>query len=203
MSYPDTIRPALQIVGMRPGVKHAAGMYLMVLKNGDVKFFADATVNIDPDAETLAEISLLVADAVRGFDIVPRVAMLSFSNFGSAPHPESNKVARAVELVTRARPDLEIDGELQADTALEPEELRERFPFARLSEAANVLIFPNLSSGNVAYKLMAVLGGAVAVGPILLGIAAPITVLLRNAPVETIVHMTAFTVMNAQEQREV
>jgi malate dehydrogenase (oxaloacetate-decarboxylating)(NADP+) len=198
MSYPETIRPALQIIGMRAGVKHAAGMYLMVLKNGDVKFFADATVNIDPDAETLAEIAILVSDAVREFDVVPRVAMISFSNFGSAPHPESEKVARAVQLVIKARPDLEIDGELQADTALDPHELRERFPFARLTEAANVLVFPNLSSGNVAYKLMSVLGGASAVGPILLGVQAPITVLPRNAPVETIVNMTAFTVMKAQ-----
>src|SRR5581483_1978104 len=198
MSFPETIRPALQIIGTRGDVKRATGMYLMVLKNGDVKFFADATVNIDPDAETLAEIAVQVSDAVREFNIVPRVAMISFSNFGSAQHPESAKVARAVELVTKARPDLEIDGELQADTALMVDELKERFPFTRLTDAANVLVFPNLAAGNVAYKLMATLGGAIAVGPILLGVQAPITVLPRNAPVETIVNMTAFTVMKAQ-----
>jgi malate dehydrogenase (oxaloacetate-decarboxylating)(NADP+) len=198
MSFPETIRPALQIIGTRPDVKRATGMYLMVLKNGDVKFFADATVNIDPDAETLAEIAVQVSDAVREFNIVPRVAMISFSNYGSAQHAESEKVARAVQLALKARPELEIDGELQADTALNVEELKERFPFSRLRDAANVLVFPNLAAGNVAYKLMATLGGAMAVGPILLGVQAPITVLPRNAPVETVVNMTAFTVMKAQ-----
>jgi malate dehydrogenase (oxaloacetate-decarboxylating)(NADP+) len=198
MSFPDTIRPALQIIGMRHGVKHATGMYLMVLKNGDVKFFADATVNIDPDAETLAEIAVQVADAVRDFDIVPRVAMISFSNFGSVRHPEAEKVARAVELVRKLRPGLEVDGEVQVDVALAPDFLKQHFPFSHLTAEPNVLVFPNLSSGNVAYKLMNTLGGATAVGPILLGVSAPITVLPRNAPVETIVNMTAFTVAKAQ-----
>jgi malate dehydrogenase (oxaloacetate-decarboxylating)(NADP+) len=200
MSYPETIRPALQIIGRAPGVRSACGMYMIILKGGAVKFFGDATINIDPDAETLAEIALQVADAVRALDIVPRVAMVSFSNFGSAPHPKSEKVARAVELVQARRPDLEIDGELQADTALSYEQLREHYPFSRLTDEANVLIFPDLASGNVAYKLMSTLGGAEAVGPILLGIGAPITVLPRNAPVATIVSMTAFTVSRAQAQ---
>jgi malate dehydrogenase (oxaloacetate-decarboxylating)(NADP+) len=198
LSFPETIRPALQIIGVRPDVKHACGMYVMFLKNGDVKVFADATVNIDPDAETLAEIAIQVADAVRDFDLIPRVAMISFSNFGSAQHPESEKVSQAVKIVNSRRPDLEIDGELQADTAVTPDELRALFPFARLTEAANVLIFPNLAAGNVAYKLVAALGGATALGPILLGVQAPITVLPRNANVETIVNMTAFTVTKAQ-----
>ncbi len=183
---------------MRPEVKRATGMYIMFLKNGDIKVFADATVNIDPDAETLAEIAIQVSDAVREFDIVPRVAMISFSNFGSAQHPESEKVAKAVQLVIARRPELEIDGELQADTALSFEEIKERFPFSRLKDAANVLIFPNLAAGNVAYKLMSSLGGATALGPVLLGVQAPITVLPRNATVETIVNMTAFTVTKAQ-----
>ena len=198
LSFPETIRPALQIIGMRPEVTRATSMYLMFLKNGDVKVFADATVNIDPDAETLAEIAIQVSDAVREFNIVPRVAMISFSNFGSAQNPESEKVARAVQIVSKLRPDLEIDGELQVDTAVTYEEIKERFPFSKLRDAANVLVFPNLAAGNVAYKLMSALGGATALGPILLGVQAPITVLPRNAPVETIVNMTAFTVTRAQ-----
>jgi malate dehydrogenase (oxaloacetate-decarboxylating)(NADP+) len=198
LSFPETIRPALQIIGTRPEVKHATSMYVMLLKNGDLKVFADATINIDPDAETLAEIAIQVADAVREFDVTPRIAMISFSNFGSAPHPDSDKVARAVRLVEQRRPDLEIDGELQADTAVDYSEIRERFPFSKLSDSANVLIFPNLAAGNVAYKLLATLGGATALGPILLGVQAPITVLPRNANVETIVNMTAFTVTKAQ-----
>jgi malate dehydrogenase (oxaloacetate-decarboxylating)(NADP+) len=198
LSFPETIRPALQIIGMRPEIRRAAGMYVMFLKNGDMKVFADATVNIDPDAETLAEIAVQASDAAREFDITPRVAMISFSNFGSAQHPESEKVARAVELVRARRPELEIDGELQADTAVTPEELRSSFPFSRLTDAANVLVFPNLAAGNVAYKLVSALGGATALGPILLGVQAPITVLPRNANVETIVNMTAFTVTKAQ-----
>jgi malate dehydrogenase (oxaloacetate-decarboxylating)(NADP+) len=199
MSYPETIRPALQIVGRAPDVGCVAGMYLMVLSTGEVKFFGDATVNIDPDAETLAEIASQMADAVRALDITPRVAMISFSNFGSAPHPQSDKVARAVAIVQKRRPDLEIDGELQADTAVMADQIKEYFPFSKLTDAANVLVFPDLASGNVAYKLMQTLGGATAVGPILLGVAKPVTVLPRNASVATIVSMTAFTVCRAQD----
>jgi malate dehydrogenase (oxaloacetate-decarboxylating)(NADP+) len=191
--YPETIRPALQILGMRPDVKRACGMYMMLLKN-DVKFFADATVNIDPDAETLADIAIQVADAVRAFEITPRIAMISFSNFGSAPHPSSQKVSRAVEIVRRLRPDLEIEGEVQADIAVEPEKMRELFPFSRLTDAANVLVFPSLEAGNAAYKVLDALGGATAIGPILLGVNKPVTVLPRDANVDTIVSMTAYTV---------
>jgi malate dehydrogenase (oxaloacetate-decarboxylating)(NADP+) len=191
--YPETIRPALQILGIRPDVKRATGMYMMLLKN-DVKFFADATVNIDPDAETLADIAIQVADAARAFEVTPRIAMISFSNFGSAPHPESLKVAAAVDIVRKRRPDLEIDGEVQADIAVEPEKLRELFPFTRLSDAANVLIFPSLEAGNAAYKVLEALGGATAIGPILLGVTKPVTVLPRDANVDTIVAMTAYTV---------
>jgi malate dehydrogenase (oxaloacetate-decarboxylating)(NADP+) len=171
-------------------------MYMMLLKN-DVKFFADATVNIDPDAETLADIAIQAADAVRSFEIVPRIAMISFSNFGSAPHPESHKVSRAVEIVRQRRPDLEIDGEVQADIAVEPEKMRELFPFSRLTDEANVLVFPSLAAGNAAYKVLAALGGATAIGPILLGVNKPVTVLPRDANVDTIVSMTAYTVARA------
>jgi malate dehydrogenase (oxaloacetate-decarboxylating)(NADP+) len=191
--YPDTIRPALQILGIRPDVRRATGMYMMLLKNG-VKFFADATVNIDPDAETLADTAIQVADAARAFEVTPRIAMISFSNFGSAPHPESKKMADAVDIVRRRRPDLEIDGEVQADIAVDPEKLRELFPFSRLTDEANVLVFPTLAAGNAAYKVLAALGGATAIGPILLGVNKPVTVLPRDANVDTIVSMTAYTV---------
>ncbi|MBK9258478.1 MAG: NADP-dependent malic enzyme [Polyangiaceae bacterium] len=193
MPYPETIRPALQILGIRPDVKRATGMYMMILKD-DVKFFADATVNIDPDAETLADTAIQVADAVKAFEIRPHIALVSFSNFGSAPHPASEKAARAVDIIRKARPDLEVDGEVQADIALDAEKLKELFPFTRLTDAANVLIFPSLTSGNAAYKVLAALGGAVAVGPILLGINKPVTVLPRDISVEMIVNMTAYTV---------
>jgi malate dehydrogenase (oxaloacetate-decarboxylating)(NADP+) len=199
--YPETIRPALQVVGMRSDVRRVTGMYMMLLKN-DVKFFADATVNIDPDAETLADIAIQVADAVRAFEIVPRIAMVSFSNFGSAPHPESDKVARAVEMVRQRRPELEVDGEVQADIALDIGKLRELFPFSRLTDDANVLIFPSLAAGNAAYKVLAELGGATAVGPILLGFTKPVTVLPRDADVDTIVSMTAYTVSEGQNARK-
>jgi len=195
--YPDTIRPALQILGIRPDVRRATGMYMMLLKNG-VKFFADATVNIDPDAETLADTAIQVADAARAFEVTPRIAMISFSNFGSAPHPESKKMSDAVDIVRRLRPDLEIDGEVQADIAVEPEKMRELFPFSRLTDEANVLIFSSLAAGNAAYKVLAALGGATAIGPILLGVNKPVTVLPRDANVDTIVSMTAYTVARGQ-----
>src|SRR5262249_6086567 len=197
MAYPETIRPALEIIGVRPGVKRASGMYMMVFKN-DVKFFTDATVNIDPDEETLAEIAIQCADAVRDFDIKPRVAMLSFSNFGSSRHPESDRVARAVGLVRQLRPDIEIDGEMQADVALDYKYIHEHYPFCRLTDEANVLVFPSLSAGNVAYKIVSRWAGAEAVGPILLGLRKPVAVLPRNSGVTSIVNMTAFTVMKAQ-----
>jgi malate dehydrogenase (oxaloacetate-decarboxylating)(NADP+) len=191
--YPDTIRPALQILGTRPDVRRATGMYMMLFKDG-VKFFADATVNIDPDAETLADTAIQVAEAARAFEITPRIAMISFSNFGSAPHPESRKMAEAAEIVRKLRPDLEIDGEVQADIAVDPEKLRELFPFTRLTDAANVLIFSSLAAGNAAYKVLSALGGATAIGPILLGVNKPVAVLPRDANVDTIVSMTAYTV---------
>ncbi len=195
--YPETIRPALQILGLAPGVRRVMGMYMMLLKN-DVKFFADAVVNIEPDAEALAEIAIQTADAVRAFEIIPRIAMISFSNFGSAPHPESRKVADAVELVRARRPELEIDGEVQADIALNRTSMQELFPFSRLTDAANVLVFPSLAAANGAYKVLAAIGGADAMGPILLGLAKPVAVLPRDASVDVIVAMTAHTVGGAQ-----
>jgi len=192
-SYPDTIRPALQIIGLRKGVRRAAGMYMM-LKGQDVLFCADTTVNICPDAETLAEIAIGTADAVHDLGIEPRVAMLSFSNFGSTLTEASpHRVAEATAIVKKLRPELMVDGEMQADVALLPA-LREDWSFSDLRGAANVLIFPDLDAGNIAYKLLAAFGGAQAVGPILLGMREPVTVLSQNSSVETIVHMAAITV---------
>ena len=193
--YPATIRPALQIIGVREGVKRAAGMYMVVSKTG-VRFLADTTINIEPDEDTLAEIAILAADAVQDLGIEPRVAMLSFSNFGDAPHEASRKVANATAKVKRLRPDLMIDGEMQANVALD-EEARAPYPFCTLKGAANVLIFPNLDAGNAAYKLLAATGGAEIIGPIVLGMNKPVNVLQQGATVEAIVHMTAITVARA------
>ncbi len=197
-NYPDTIRPALQAIPYKedPGV--VAGLYLMVFKN-DVFFFADTTVNIEPTADQLAEIAILAADEAKNFDVVPRIAMLSFSNFGSARHPLSKKVAEATKIVKKKRPDLEIDGEMQADTAVIPEILTGTYDFSDLKGMANVLIFPNLESGNIAYKLMHRLGGAEAIGPILMGVSKSIHVLQRNCEVNDIVNMTAIAVLDAQK----
>ena len=202
LAYPETVRPALQILGLKPGVKVATGMYMMVLQH-TVKFFADATINISPDAETLADIAVQVADAVRSLGVEPRVAMISFSNFGSVSHPEVTKVQEALEMVREARPDIAIEGEMQADMAVDFEQLKSQFPFARLTDAANVLIFPTLSAGNATYKVLSELGHAQAVGPILVGIDAPITVLQPQARVEDIVNMTAYTVVMAQRRSAV
>jgi len=196
-AYAETVLPALQIIGRAPGVSRISGVYIMVLPSGDVKFFADATVNVRPDASTVADTAIQVADLVRSLDIVPRIAMISYSTFGSADHPEARKMAEATELVRARRPELEIEGELQVDVAVDHAQLTRDFPFARLTDAANILVFPDLNSGNVAYKLMSTLGGGVAVGPILLGIAKAVTVMPRNSTTATIVDMTAFTVLSA------
>ncbi|HEX9619953.1 MAG TPA: phosphate acyltransferase, partial [Polyangiaceae bacterium] len=193
--YPATIRPALQIIGMREGVRRAAGMYMVVTKK-DVKFLADTTINIEPDAETLAETALLAAELVSELGIVPRVAMLSFSNFGDAPHPQSEKVAAATRLIKARHPELMVDGEMQANVALD-EEARSPYPFSTLQGPANVLIFPNLDAGNAAYKLLSVAAHADVIGPIVLGIKKPVNVLQQGASVDAIVHMTAITVSRA------
>ncbi len=197
-NYPDVIRPALQTVGTREGVKRVSGAYVMIVKNR-VYIFSDATVNLEPDAETLAEIAIHAADLARYFNIEPRVAMLSFSNFGSVKHPEAEKVQRAVDLVRQRRPDLLVDGEMQADVAVVPELIEQHYPFSRVKDA-NVLVFPDLDSANVAYKLLHRLGDAEAIGPILLGMGAPIQVLSTGATVREIVHMTAIAVLGAQDR---
>jgi malate dehydrogenase (oxaloacetate-decarboxylating)(NADP+) len=194
--YPDVIRPALQIFRSRSGVSRASGVYLVIAR-GQVYLFTDATVNIEPDAEALAEIAILAADFARTLDIEPHIAMLSFSNFGSTPHPHSQKVRDGVEIVRQRRPDIVIDGEMQADVAVVPDLIDQRYPFSRVRDA-NVLVFPDLGSANMAYKLLDRLGGAQTIGPILLGMSAPVHVLQAGDDVEDIVAITAVAVMDAQ-----
>lgn len=199
--YPDTIRPALQTLPLSRGTSVIAGVYMMVFQK-DVLFFADTTVNIDPSAEQLAEIAICTADTVKQLDIEPRVAMLSFSNFGSTRDPRAEKVALATQIVKKRRPDIVIDGEMQADTAVVDEILNGVYEFNTLKKSANVLIFPSLEAGNIAFKLMARLGGARAIGPILMGTSEAIHVLQRNCDVEDIVNTTALAVIDAQEHKK-
>ena len=196
--YPDVVRPALQINHVQGGGL-VAGVYIMIVEDR-VFLFTDATVNIDPTAEQLAEIACLSADFAKRLEIEPRVAFLSFSNFGSTPHPHSDKVRKAVELVKKQRPDLNVDGEMQADTAVVPEIVDERYPFSAVKDA-NVLVFPSLESANIAYKLLARLGNANAIGPILLGTGAPIHVLQTGDEVDSIVQMAAVAVMDAMSRK--
>jgi len=193
--YPDVIRPALQIHHTQANTRRAAGVYIMIVNNR-VLLFTDATVNIDPSAEDLAEIACLAADYARQLGLEPRVALLSFSNFGSTPHLLSEKVRRAVEIIKSRCPDLSVDGEMQADTAVVPEIIDERYPFSQVKEA-NVLVFPSLEAANIAYKLLARLGNAQAIGPILLGVGAPVHVLQTGDEVRDIVNIAAVAVMDA------
>jgi malate dehydrogenase (oxaloacetate-decarboxylating)(NADP+) len=197
-AYPETIRPALQILHTREGVRKVSGCYILILQDR-MFFLADTTVNIDPDPEDLAEIALLTVEFARRFGVVPRVAMLSFSNFGSNTHPAARKMRRAVEIVSSRAPDLEIDGEMQADTAVFESILHENYPWSRLKGAANILIFPELQSANIAYKLIWRLANAEAIGPILLGLDKPVHVLQPGLEVSDIVNMAAICVMDAQE----
>jgi malate dehydrogenase (oxaloacetate-decarboxylating)(NADP+) len=200
--YSDTIRPALQAVGTAKGASRVCGCYILVLKDR-LFFLADTTVNIDPDAETLAEIAVLTAGFARRFDIVPRVAMLSFSNFGGHKHPAAAKVRRATEILHRDHPDLIADGEMQADTAVVESILRGSYPWSRLDRPANVLVFPELQSANIAYKLIWRLADAEAIGPVLLGMGRPVHVLQRGVEVSDIVNMATLCVLDAQEAEKV
>ena len=197
--YPDTIRPALQVIDVRPELRKVAGVYVMITAKGDLYFLADATVNIEPTSEDLAEIAIQAAEKARRFNVEPRVAMLSFSNFGSTRHPLSDKVRRAVELVRQRAPGLMIDGEMQADTAVIPHILDETYPFSTLKGGANVLVFPSLESGNIAYKLLYGIGGAEMIGPLLTGLSKPVHVLQRGSEVNDIVNVAAIAVVDAQE----
>ncbi len=197
--YPDTIRPALQIIGTREGLQRVSGCYLMITRSGKSYFLADTTVNIEPTAEDLVEIALCAAQTARRFDVEPRIALLSFSTFGSTKHPQCEKVQKAVKLLHKADPTLVADGEVMADVALSPELLEKSYPFSTLKNGANVLIFPDLGSANIAYKLLAKLGGCQTLGPILMGMSKPVHVLSREAEVEEIVNVAALAVVDAQE----
>jgi malate dehydrogenase (oxaloacetate-decarboxylating)(NADP+) len=195
--YPETIRPALEVIGKQPGLSSVHGLYMMVFKKG-IFLMADTTVCIEPTPEELAETAILAAEKARMLDIEPTVAMLSFSNFGSVNHPQAQKVKRAVEIVKQKAPDLVVDGEMQSDTAVVTEMLQKSFSFASLKEAANILIFPDLNSGNICYKLLHHLGGADAIGPLLMGMKKPVHVLQRGDDVSDIVNMAAIAVVDAQ-----
>ncbi len=197
-SYPESIRPALQCVGVRPTVKVASGAYIVILPDA-IKFFADTTVNVEPNAEALAEIAISTARLARSLEVEPVVAMLSFSNFGSARFEESDKVAAAVDLIRRLEPGLAVDGEMQVGPALDVEHRKRIFPFCTLTQEANVLVFPNLSAGNIAYKLMGHLGGAELVGPILSGMNRPVNILERDCSVRAAVNIIAVTVLQSVE----
>ncbi len=195
--YAETLRPAIMIIQTRSEVSKVSGLCIMILKNR-ILFFADTMVNIEPTAEELAEVAMLSAEMVRRFNMEPQIAMLSFSNFGSVKHPLPEKVRRAVEIVKQKAPELRVDGEMRADTALVKDILTRKYPFSALKEEANVLIFPDLNSGNIAYDLMRRLGGAEAIGPILMGMRKSVHVLQRDCDVNDIVNMAAIAVVEAK-----
>ncbi len=194
--YPTSIRPALEIIERQEGVSRVAGLYMMVHKN-KMYFLADTALNIDPSAEELADIAECTAGEAANFGIEPRIAMLSFSNFGTVNHPQSIKVREATRILQERRPDLIVEGEIHADVAVNPEFLREQYPFSTLKEAANVLIFPDLNSGNIAYKILKQIGGADAIGPVLIGLKKTVHVLLRTHDVSDIVNLAAIAAVEA------
>jgi malate dehydrogenase (oxaloacetate-decarboxylating)(NADP+) len=197
-NYADTIRPAIQIIGTEQGVSKIAGMYLLLTKKGPI-FMADTTVNFNPTAEELADITMMVAREVRNFNLVPRIAMLSYSNFGSSDSPEAKLVAKATEIVKQRNPTLIVDGEMQVSLAFNKELLKENYPFTILADKeVNTLIFPNLAAGNVAYNLLKEVGDADAIGPILLGLNKPVHVLQLGSSVRSIVNMALVAVVDAQ-----
>jgi malate dehydrogenase (oxaloacetate-decarboxylating)(NADP+) len=201
-NYPDTIRPAIQIIGTEEGVKKIAGMYLLFTKRGPL-FLADTTVNFNPSAEDLAEITLLVAKQVKLFNIVPRIAMLSYSNFGSSDSPEARLMSRAREIVKQKDSTLICDGEIQGILAFNKEILKENYPFTELNNGeVNTLIFPNLAAGNIAYNLLQEVGGADSVGPILLGLNKPVHVLQLGSSIRSIFNMVVIAVVDAQARNK-
>lgn len=198
--YPTTIKPALEIIDLDPGVTRVVGLYTL-LKDNKVLIFADTTMNVDPTPEELVEITAGAVRVAKRFDVEPRVALLSFSNFGSARTPESIKMARALELIRERMPDLVIDGEMQADTALNTAYRLKRFPFTSLKQDPNVLIFPDLNSGNICYKVTRALAGLDAMGPILVGFSKPVQVLHPGTEVSHIVDMAAIAAVEAHKTR--
>ena len=201
-NYPATIKPALQVIGTDPNVNKLVGMYVVITKQGPL-FLADTTINYNPTAEELADMTVLVHAAVERFKIAPRIAMLSYSNFGSSDGEEAIKVRNAVKILHERYPKMVVDGEVQANFAINNEMIEESFPFSKLAgKKANVLIFPNLSSGNIAYKLLQEMGGREAIGPILLGIKKPVHILQLGSSVREIVNMITISVVDAQTRQK-
>jgi malate dehydrogenase (oxaloacetate-decarboxylating)(NADP+) len=199
--YADILRPALYIIGTQDEVTSVAGMYIMITKRGPI-FFADTTINVNPTTEELVEITLLTAKAVQQFNMKPRIAMVSFSNFGSSKEPEARKVKRAVQILHEKFPGLVVDGEMQANFAFNTQLVTDNFPFCTIGdEGANTLIFPNLDSGNIAYKLLQEMGAAEAIGPILLGMKKPVHILQLGSSVREIVNMVTIAVVDAQSRK--
>jgi len=202
-NYGSTIKPALHVIGVDPSVKRVAGMYMMMTKKGPV-FFGDTTVNVDPTAEELVDITLLLDKSVKQFNIKPRIALLSYSNFGSNDGVTPNKVRETVNLLHKNHPEVIVDGEMQGNFAINNELLKDNFPFSTLADApANTLVFPNLESGNIAYKLLQELGGAEAVGPILLGLNKPVHIVQLGSSVREIVNMVTIAVVDVQAKEEI
>ena len=199
--YADTIKPSLRIIGTQDDVKKVAGMYILVTKKGPV-FFADTTINVNPTAEELVEITVLTAWAVQQFNIKPRIALLSYSNFGATDEESAKKMRDAVSILHKNYPGLAVDGEMQANIALNPQLLADNFPFCEFAaEGANTLIFPNLHAGNISYKLLQEMGAAEAIGPILLGMKKPVHILQLGSSVREIVNMVAIAVVDAQSRK--
>jgi malate dehydrogenase (oxaloacetate-decarboxylating)(NADP+) len=202
-NYAEALRPCLQVIGPKPGgTGRVAGLYMIAFPNRELLFFADTTVNIEPDAHALAEIAIQTAEFVQDLGIRPRIAMVSFSNFGSVAHDESRRVAAAVDIVRSMRPELEVDGEMQADTAVDADKLRKIYPFSYLEGAANVLVFSRLSAANSAYKLLDMLGGADVIGPVLLGMAKPVHILQRGCSLQDVVNLATVASVDSQARNE-
>ena len=201
-SYAETLRPALQVVGRAAGVSKVSGLYMLAFPGRELLFFTDTTVNIDPDAETLCDIALQTAAFVQDLGIQPRVAMVSFSNFASSSHKEARRMARAVDMIRESDPELEVDGEMQADTAIDGIKLSEVYPFTHLSGPANVLVFSRLSAANVAYKLLDELGGADAIGPVLLGMDKPVHILQRGCTVQDVLNLSTIASVDWQARNK-
>jgi malate dehydrogenase (oxaloacetate-decarboxylating)(NADP+) len=200
-NYRDSIRPALQVIGVENGINKIAGMYILISKEGPI-FFADTTVNIDPTVQEIVDITLLVARAVREYKITPKIAMLSYSNFGSNEGPDAIKMREAVKILHQEHPDLVVDGEIQANFAVNKELKDDFFPFSMLSnKTANTLIFPNLSSGNIAYKLVQEMSQQEAIGPVLLGMKRPVHVLQIGSSVREILNMITLGVVDVQNRK--
>jgi malate dehydrogenase (oxaloacetate-decarboxylating)(NADP+) len=199
--YAAPIKPALECIGVQEGVKRVAGLYIMSTRQGNY-FFADTTMNVDPTAQELVDITVQTAQAIRQFNVVPRIALLSYTNFGSSNGEVPDKVSEAVSILHRDYPGLIVDGDMQANFALNNELLKEQFPFSELvGKKVNTLIFPNLASGNIAYKLLQEMGGAEAIGPVLIGMKKPVHVLQLGSSVREIVNMVIIAVVDAQSRK--